>query len=112
MEPNQAVLESKIDYVKMGINGKLELVCAHKYGYYEVMTQLACSEEKSATLIICTQQGSIDIPIQFDEQYRCKSMLPKLKQFFETIVVTEILTGHLKKQLDLNISENVDTVTN
>jgi hypothetical protein len=37
----------------MGINGKLELVCAHKYGYYEqVMTQLACSEEKGATLII------------------------------------------------------------
>jgi hypothetical protein len=28
----QAVLESTIDYVKMEINGKLELVCAHKYG--------------------------------------------------------------------------------
>ena len=27
-------------------------------------------------------------------------MLPKLIQFFETIVVTEILTGHLKKQSD------------
>jgi hypothetical protein len=27
MEPKEAVLESKIDYVKMGINGKLELVC-------------------------------------------------------------------------------------
>jgi hypothetical protein len=41
LEPKQAVLESKIDYVKMGINGKLELVCAHKCGYYEqVMTQL------------------------------------------------------------------------
>ena len=53
MEPKQAVLESKIGYVKMGINGKLELVCAHKYGYYEqVMTQLAFSEEKKATLII------------------------------------------------------------
>jgi hypothetical protein len=39
-------------------------------------------------------------------------MLPKLKQFFETIVVTEILTGHLKKLLDSNISENVDNVTN
>ena len=39
-------------------------------------------------------------------------MLPKLKQFFETIVVTEILTGHMKKQLDSNISENADTVTN
>ena len=52
MEPKQAVSESKIDYVKMEINGKLELVCAHKYGYYEVMTQLACSEIKSATLII------------------------------------------------------------
>jgi hypothetical protein len=32
---------------KMGINGILELVCAHKYGYYEqVMTQLAFSEGK------------------------------------------------------------------
>jgi hypothetical protein len=41
MEPKKAVLERKIDYVKIGINGKLELVCAHKYGYYErVMTQL------------------------------------------------------------------------
>jgi hypothetical protein len=39
-------------------------------------------------------------------------MLPKLKQFFETIVVTEILRGHLKKRLDSNISENVDSVTN
>jgi hypothetical protein len=39
-------------------------------------------------------------------------MLPKLIQFFETIVVTEILTGHMKKQLDSNISENADTVTN
>ena len=39
-------------------------------------------------------------------------MLPKLKQFFETIVVTEILTGHMKKQMDSNISENADTVTN
>jgi hypothetical protein len=37
----------------MEINGKLELVCAHKYGYYEqLITQLACSEEKGATLII------------------------------------------------------------
>ena len=37
----------------MGINGKLELVCAHKYGYYEqVMTQFAFSEEKSDSLII------------------------------------------------------------
>jgi hypothetical protein len=46
----QAVLESKIDYVKIEINGTLEVVCAHKYGYYEqVMTQLACSEQKSAT---------------------------------------------------------------
>ena len=113
MEPKQAVLESKIDYVKIGINGTLELVCAHKYGYYEqVMTQLACSEQKSATLIIWTKLGFIDLPIQFDEQYWCKSMLPKLKQFFETIVVTEILTGHMKKQLDSNISENADTVTN
>jgi hypothetical protein len=39
-------------------------------------------------------------------------MLPKLIQFFETIVVTEILRGHLKKLLDSNISENVDNVTN
>ena len=39
-------------------------------------------------------------------------MLPKLKQFFETIVDTEILRGHLKKRLDSNISENVDSVTN
>jgi hypothetical protein len=46
MEPKQAVLESKIDYVKMGIIGKLELVCAHYYGYYEqVMTQLALFSE-------------------------------------------------------------------
>jgi hypothetical protein len=30
MEPKQAVLESKIDYVKIGINGTLEVVCAHK----------------------------------------------------------------------------------
>ena len=113
MEPKQVVLESKIDYVKMGINGKSELVCSHKYGYYEqVMTQLACSEQKSATLIIWTKLGFIDLPIQFDEQYWCKSMLPKLKQFFETIVVTEILTGHMKKQLNSNISENADTVTN
>jgi hypothetical protein len=48
------VLESKIEYVKIGINGTLELVCAHKYGYYEqVMTQLACSEQKSATKYLC-----------------------------------------------------------
>ena len=40
MEPKQAVLESTLDYVKIGIDSKLELVCAHKYGYYEqVMTQ-------------------------------------------------------------------------
>jgi hypothetical protein len=64
MEPKQAVLESKIDYVKMGINGKSELVCAHKYGYYEqVMTQLACSEEKGATLIIWTKLCIMDFPI-------------------------------------------------
>jgi hypothetical protein len=45
MEPKQAVLESKMDYAKMGINGKLELVCAHKYGYFkQVMTQLACTD--------------------------------------------------------------------
>jgi hypothetical protein len=75
------------------------------------MTQLAFSEGKGATLIIWTKLGFIDLPIQFEEQYWCKSKLPKLKQFFETIVVTEILTGHLKKQLDSNISENVDTVT-
>jgi hypothetical protein len=72
------------------------------------MTQLACSEEKGDTLIIWTNLGLIDLPIQFDEQYWCKSMLPKLKQFFETIV-TEIFTGHLKKQRDSIISENVDT---
>ena len=97
MQPKLAVLEGKIDYVKIRINGKLELVCAHKYGCYEqVMTQLSCSEEKSATLIIWTKLGFIDLPIQFDGQYRCKSMLPKFKQFFETSVVTEIVTGHLK----------------
>jgi hypothetical protein len=39
-------------------------------------------------------------------------MLPKLKQFFESIVVTEIFTGHPKTQLNSNIYENVDTVTN
>jgi hypothetical protein len=56
-------------------NGTLEVVCAHKYGYYEqVMTQLACSEQKSATLIIWTKLGFIDLPIQFDEQYWCKSI--------------------------------------
>ena len=97
MEPKQPVLESTIDYIKIGINGKLELVCAHKCGYYkQVMTQLAFSEEKGATLIIWTKLGFIDLPIQFDGQYRCKSMLPKFKQFFETSVVTEIVTGHLK----------------
>ena len=52
METKQPVLESTIDYVKIGLHGKLELVCAHKYGYYEqVMTQLTCSEEKVATLL-------------------------------------------------------------
>lgn len=97
MEPKQPVLESTIDYVKIGINGKLELICAHKCGYYEqVMTQLAFSEVKGTTLIIWIKLGFIDLPIQIDEQYWCKSMLPKLKQFFETIVVTEILTGYLK----------------
>jgi hypothetical protein len=65
------------------------------------MTQLACSEQKTATLIIWIKLGFIDLPIQFDEQYWCKSMLPKLKQFFETIVVTEILTGHIKKTAGL-----------
>ena len=102
MEPKQADLESKIDYVKIEINGKLQLVCAHKYGYHEqVMTQLACSEEQCDTLIIWTNLGLIDLPIQFEEQYWCKFRLPKLKQFFETIVVTEILTGHLKKTAGL-----------
>jgi hypothetical protein len=48
------------------------------------MTQLACSEEKADTLIIWTNLGLIDLPIQFDEQYWCKSMLPNLKQFFES----------------------------
>jgi hypothetical protein len=97
MEPKQPVIESTIDYVKIGINGKLELVCAHKCGYYEqVMTQLAFSEVKGVTLIIWIKLGFIDLLIQVDEQYWCKSMLPKLKQFFETTVVTEILTGHLK----------------
>lgn len=38
-------------------------------------------------------------------------MLPKSKQFFETIV-TEILTGHLKKTTGPNISDNIDTITN
>ena len=48
----------------MGINGKLELVCAHKYGYYEkVMTQLACSEVKGATLINWTKVCFMDLPI-------------------------------------------------
>jgi hypothetical protein len=43
MEPKQAVLESNIDYVKIGINGKLELVCAHKCGYYEqVVFESSC----------------------------------------------------------------------
>jgi hypothetical protein len=113
MEPNQPILERTIDYVKIGLNGKLDLVCAHTCGYYEqVMTLLAFSEVKGATLITWIKLGFIDLPIQFDEQYWCKSMLPKLKQFFETIVVTEILTGHLKKQLDSNISENVDNLTN
>jgi hypothetical protein len=52
METKQPVLESTIYYVKIGIHGKLELVCAHKYGYYEqVMTQLTYSEEKGATLL-------------------------------------------------------------
>jgi hypothetical protein len=102
MEPKQPVLESKIDYVKIGIHGKLELVCAHRYGYYEqVMTQLPCSEVKGATLIIRTKLGFIDLSMQFDEQYWCKPMLPKLKQFFETIVFTEILIGHLKKTAGL-----------
>jgi hypothetical protein len=59
------------------------------------MTRLAFSEEKGATLIIWIQLGFIDLPIQINEQYWCKFMLPKLKQFFETIVVTEMLTGHL-----------------
>jgi hypothetical protein len=100
MEPKQPVIESTIDYVKIGINGKLELVCAHKCGYYEqVMSQLAFSVVKGATLIIWIKLGFIDLPIQVYEQYWCKSMLPKLKQFFETIVVTEILTGHLKNIL-------------
>jgi hypothetical protein len=39
------------------------------------MTQLACSEQKSATLIIWTKLGFIDLPIQFDEQYWCKSRM-------------------------------------
>jgi hypothetical protein len=63
MEPKQAVLESKIDYVKMGINGKLELLSAHQYGYYEqVMTQLAVSI--SVTTMVsnnCFQFNSIQI---------------------------------------------------
>ena len=31
---------------------------------------------------------------------------------YNQYVVTEIITGHLKKTAGLNISENVDTVTN
>ena len=66
MEPKQPVLESTIDYVKIGINGKLELVCAHKFGYYEqIMTQLACNEVKGETLIIWTNLGFIDLPRQY-----------------------------------------------
>jgi hypothetical protein len=89
-----------MDYVKIRINGKIELGCAHKCGYYEqVMTQLAFSVVPGATLIIWIKLGFIDLPIQVYEQYWCKSMIPKIKQFFETIVVTEILTGHLKNIL-------------
>jgi hypothetical protein len=91
MEPKQAVLESSIYYVKIEINGKLELVCVHTYGCYEqVMTQLACSEEKGNTLIIWTNLGFIDLPREYDEQ------------FFEAIVVTEIRTEHLKKTAGLD----------
>jgi hypothetical protein len=53
MEPKQAVLESKIDYVKMEINGKLELVCAHKYGYYEQLITNQFYSLKQPALFLC-----------------------------------------------------------
>ena len=40
MEPNQAVLEIKIDYIKMGINGKLKLVCTHKKCHGDNLNQI------------------------------------------------------------------------
>jgi hypothetical protein len=82
------VSKNCFNFGSMGINGKLELVCAHKYGYYEqVMTQLACSEEKGATLIIWTKLGFIDLPIQFDEQYWYKSMRT-IDLVFSNFVIT------------------------
>jgi hypothetical protein len=38
-------------------------------------------------------------------------MLPKLKQFFETIVVTEILTGHMKNSWTRTSAQGVKYVT-
>jgi hypothetical protein len=87
MEPKQAVLESKIDYVKIGINGTLEVVCAHKYGYYEqVMTQLACSEQKSATLIIWRLFISFYLPEDEFERLSSRS------SFFSSVVSSMLVT--------------------
>jgi hypothetical protein len=61
------------------------------------MTQLVCSEEKGNTLIIWTNLGFIDLPIQFDEQYWCKSMLPKFEKKFEAIIVTVIDFAHVSR---------------
>lgn len=65
------------------------------------MTQLAVSQEMTnATLVVWTKCGFINIDLELDNDYWEQSMLPKVKQFFETIVLPEILTGQLKKTLE------------
>ena len=55
---------------------------------------------RNATLVVWTKCGFLNIDLEPDNDYWEQSMLPKVKKFFESMVLPEILTGQLKKTLD------------
>lgn len=72
------------------VNGKYQLKTETRW-YFQIQGELATTCLKNADLIIYTNNGILDIEVQFNKEFR-EAMLKKLTEFYLRYTTPELLT--------------------
>jgi len=100
VDPADAADSGVFEYVRK-VNGTYKLVPCAATGYYEqVHGTMAVCGLAHCDFVIWTMRGMLVIPVEFDTDFWASARC-QLQQFFEKVIVAEILTERVWRALPL-----------
>ncbi|XP_050058307.1 uncharacterized protein LOC126550531 [Aphis gossypii] len=95
---NDAIIEKKINFLRLNLNKEPELKKTHDY-YYQIQGQLHISKKKYCDFIVYSSNWLHVETIYYNNEFWINVMQPKLTKFYLNCLLPEIVIPQYGKRL-------------